>query len=122
MAARVFNLRNVPEDEADEVRQLLEDNRVDFYETPAGNWGMSMPALWVSDDDQKEHAKAIIADYQEERAVRMREEYVRLKAEGRQRRFLDLVGESPMRFVLYLFLILFFLYISVSPFLKLGEN
>lgn len=122
MAARVFNLRNVPDDEADEVRQVLEDAAIEFYETPAGFWGLSVPALWVTNDSDKSRAKALIDEYQVQRTERMRADYEQQKAEGRQRRFVDLVAESPTRFVLYLFLILFFLYISIGPFLKLGSN
>ena len=121
MAVRVFNLRNVPDDELEEVRQLLTDNNVDFYETPAGNWGLSVPAIWIHNDSEKAHVRALIDEYQKERAVRMREAYLRLKAEGRQPRFLDLVAKKPLQIVLYLFLIIFFMYISIGPFLKLGE-
>ncbi len=120
MATRVFNLRNVPDDEAEEIRQLLTDNGIDFYETPAGNWGISMPSFWVKDDGQVRQAKSAIDEYQRQRAIRMRDEFARLKAEGRQRTFVDLVSEHPTRFILYVLLILFLLYISISPFLNLG--
>ena len=45
MAKLLFNLRNVPEDEADEVRQLLTTHGVDWYETRPGPWGISTGAL-----------------------------------------------------------------------------
>lgn len=35
----LFRLSGVPDDEADDVRMLLTDNAIDFYETSAGNWG-----------------------------------------------------------------------------------
>ena len=47
MALLLFRLRNVPDDEADEVRHLLNENSIEFYETSAGNWGISMPAIWL---------------------------------------------------------------------------
>ena len=40
-------MRHVPEDEAQEVRELLASNKIEFFETFAGNWGVSMPALWL---------------------------------------------------------------------------
>ena len=45
MAKLLFNLRNVPDDEADEVRDLLTAHGVDWYETRPGNWGISTGAL-----------------------------------------------------------------------------
>ncbi|MGK0318613.1 MAG: hypothetical protein ACI9JP_000792, partial [Granulosicoccus sp.] len=39
MPTLVFRLRNVPEDEADDVRMLMNENDFDWYETSAGNWG-----------------------------------------------------------------------------------
>ena len=39
MATLLFRLRHVPDDEADDVRALLEENGIDFYETTPGNWG-----------------------------------------------------------------------------------
>jgi len=79
-----------------------------------------MPSFWVKNDNQVALAKRAIEAYQQQRAVRMREEFAQLKAEGRQRTFVDLVCERPMRFVLYILLIIFLLYISINPFLKLG--
>ena len=121
MAVRLFNLRGVPDDEADEVRELLEKHDFDYYETPAGNWGMSMPSLWLKDESQLDEAKAIIAEYQKERAERAREEYQHLKEQGQLPSILDKVLEQPGRFLFYILLIAFFLYISISPFINLGE-
>ncbi|MBI5441365.1 MAG: hypothetical protein HY900_09165, partial [Deltaproteobacteria bacterium] len=41
-----LNLRNVPADEADEVRDLLRANAIDFYETQPSPWGISSGGLW----------------------------------------------------------------------------
>ncbi len=121
MATRVFNLRNVPDDEAEEVRQLLETHQIEFYETPAGSWGMSMPSLWVPDDSVADRAKSLIADYQEQRAITARQIYEAEKASGQQRTFWMILSEGPGRFLFYILLILFFLYLSIMPFLKFGE-
>ena len=43
MSALIFRLRNVPEDEAMQVRDLLDEHRIDWFETSAGNWGIGMP-------------------------------------------------------------------------------
>ncbi|MEE3087569.1 MAG: DUF6164 family protein, partial [Pseudomonadota bacterium] len=42
MAKLLFRMRDVPDDEAEEVRELLTQNKITFFETFAGNWGISM--------------------------------------------------------------------------------
>ncbi len=44
MARLLFNLRNVPADEADEVRALLRAHGFAFHETPPSPWGISAGA------------------------------------------------------------------------------
>jgi len=48
MAVQLFKLKGVPEDEAEDIRNLLTNHYIDHYETPAGNWGISMPAIWLN--------------------------------------------------------------------------
>jgi hypothetical protein len=64
MAKRIFMLRGVPDKEADDVRALLSDSDIPFYETPRGNYGISMAALWLSNDGDEERARRIIEEYQ----------------------------------------------------------
>lgn len=120
MAEQIFNLRNVPEDEADEICQLLTEHHIDFYETPAGRWGMSSPGLWVNDAAQFEPAKQLIARYQQERTVRARQLYAEQKAQGQQLTLWASVKMHPMRVVAALLVLGFVLYVSVGPFLKIG--
>jgi hypothetical protein len=122
MPTQLFNLRGVPEDEADDVRDLLAAHGIDFYETPAGNWGVSSPALWVRDDARLTEAKALIETYQAQRAARAREDYRRLKREGRQRTVLDSVREAPLRFIIYVAFIFLVLYFVIKPFLDLARH
>jgi hypothetical protein len=42
----------VPDDEAHEIRELLIDNDIDFYETSVGVFGISMPGLWLKNEEQ----------------------------------------------------------------------
>lgn len=121
MAARLFNLRNVPEDEANDIRNLLTDHGVRFYETRAGFWGISAPALWVSDTSQQTEAESIIADYQKVRSATAREEYERLRSEGNAPTWLGNIMKHPLRFILLLLLALFILYATLSPFLRIGH-
>jgi len=121
MPVRLFSLRYVPDDEAQELRELLEKHHIDFYETEMGNWGISAGAFWLRTDDRLDEAKQLIDTYQEERAVKARQEYEALRREGRQRTFLDVVREKPLQLVFYIAAILFILYFSVKPFLVIGK-
>jgi len=116
MRVLLFKLRGVPDDEAEDVRALLSENHIDFYETSAGNWGISMPAIWLRDDLRQERAKALIATYQEERYIRVKAEYEQLKKEGKHRKTMDLLKENPTQFILYGVIILGILYLSIKPF------
>ena len=120
MAALLFSLRNVPDDEADEVRRLLASNEIEFYETPAGKWGISSPGIWLHDRNELPRAKALIETYQKERFVRGRQEFESLKSQGKSRTFVDAIAENPLRFVFYLAVIVVVLYLSIVPFLRLG--
>ena len=121
MAVKLFKLRNVPDDEAEEVRQLLADHEIDFYETYAGGWGISMPAIWLQDATQLTQAKALIDAYQEQRTAQAKAEYMRLKQQGKQRTVLHKIGENPVQCMLLLVMTLFILYVSLVPFLQFGE-
>jgi len=116
MAKLLFNLRHVPDDEADDVRALLEEKGIDFYETTPGNWGISLPALWLRDEQQYEDAKTLLADYQQERTRRMREEYQEQCQRGEARTLLDSLRHQPGRFLFYTGLSAAILYLSISSF------
>jgi hypothetical protein len=121
MPVKLFKLRNVPDDEAEDVRHLLTDHDIDFYETYAGGWGISMPAIWLQDADQLAQAIALIEEYQNKRTVQAKSEYAQLKKEGKHRTVMDKIRENPVQFVLLFFLSLFILYVSLAPFLQFGD-
>ncbi len=121
MAKILFRLNGVSDDETNDVRELLANNAIDFYETSSGNWGVSMPAIWLSDDDQFEKAKALLNAYQDERTVRMREDYARLKREGKNKTFIDAVMQNPVHFMIHLALALLVIYLSVTLVLDLAK-
>lgn len=121
MPARLYSLSRVPDDEADDIRALLARNEIDYYETTAGNWGISAPAIWLREDSQLEPARALIEAYEAERVARVRAEYAQLKKEGRNRTVHDVMRENPGRFVAYVALIAAIVYFSVMPFLDIGK-
>ena len=117
MSRLLFKMRYVPEDEAQEVRNLLRENQLEFFETSAGNWGISLPALWLKDDGQYEVAKKILDDYQSERSTRVRQEYEQSRQRGEARTLWHSFLENPIRFIFYIGLVGLVLYLSLSVFL-----
>jgi len=116
MAKLLFRLRNVPEDEAAEVRELLAQHAIEFYETEPGNWGISMPAIWVRNPAQIEQAKQLLISYQHERRTRARQQHDMLRQSGQHPTIIDRFRENPLRFILYVAFILIIVYISISIF------
>lgn len=116
MAIIIFRLKDVPDDEADEVRQLLRDNQLEFYETSAGKWGVSMAAIWLKDDAQQSRARALIDEYQAMRVQQVRAEYERLRGEGELETFTDKFRQRPFAVIMILLGILFLVYLLVAPF------
>lgn len=111
MAILVFRLNNVPQAEADAVRALLTDHQIDFYETSSGNWGFSTAGIWLNNNDDKLRARSLIDDYQQHH----------LPAVEQAESFMQLAWRQPLRVSIYLVIILFILYLSLMPFIGIGE-
>jgi hypothetical protein len=119
MSALLFRLRNVPDDEADDIRALLEEQRVDYYETTAGNWGISMPGIWVEHDTDLERARKLIDVYQQQRHSSQRAEYTQRRAQGLEPSLLEGLTQRPLLTLAVLAFCLFILYVTINPFLQL---
>ncbi len=119
MAVLLFRLRGVPEDEAGDIRRLLSEHDIAFYETDAGNWGISLPAIWLPDDEQLGAARALIDTYQQQRQQRARAAYEERRQRGEQRTIMNKVRESPLLAAIYLVAALAILYLTLMPFLGL---
>ena len=74
MAKLVFKLRSVSEEEAEGVRQTLRAEGIEFYETSAGTWGWSLPAIWITHDDEYVTARQAIDKFQDSYVKQIREE------------------------------------------------
>jgi hypothetical protein len=121
MAVKLFKLRGVPDDEAEDIRQLLDEHEIAFYETEAGGWGISVPAIWLYDEGDLEQAQGLMRDYQQQRAIRAQAEHREDKEAGRQLRVMDKISQKPAQFVLLLVASLFVLYVSLAPFIGFLE-
>ncbi|VAX12214.1 hypothetical protein MNBD_GAMMA24-1383 [hydrothermal vent metagenome] len=120
MAILLFKLNAVPDDEAHDIRMLLTDNNIDYYETSAGNWGISLAGIWLRNEAQLEQARNLIDDYELARYRQVRAEYDQRRADGQQRTLVGMLRESPLRFLAYLAAISLILYFSIKPFLAFG--
>lgn len=121
MPTLLFKLRNVPEDEAQDIRRLLDRHQVDYYETSGGRWGLGMPGFWAADTNNFHRGRALIDRYEEERRQRHRELHRQLRAEGKSKTFFDGIRSDPLRILLYIAIIAVIAYFSVKPFLDFGQ-
>lgn len=117
MSKLLFRLRHVPDDEANDVRELLEQNGIEYFETFAGNWGISMPGLWLKDESEYAQARELIDNYQLQRVARAREEYAIVRSRGEAKTLWHSFVESPIRFLFYMTLAGLVLFLSVQMFL-----
>ncbi|MGD8429779.1 MAG: DUF6164 family protein [Ectothiorhodospiraceae bacterium] len=122
MATMLLNLRHVPDDEAEEVRAELRAHAIDFYETPPNHWGISMGAIWLRHEDQREEALGVIAAYQRRRGATARAEHERRRAEGTAVTLVQRLREQPVRVLVYLAVAVVVLYLSLHPFIHLGAE
>lgn len=122
MARIFFRLRLVPDDEADDVRQLLDDSRIPWYETSAGRWGVSFPAIWVRDDDDLPRAREILSTYQIERKNRIQDELQQSQARGEHDTVLSRLLRRPVQGIAVLAIIAVIVYFSVRPFFSILES
>ena len=120
MATLLFKLRFVPDDEAQDIRELLDEHNISYYETTAGILGISMPALWLKDDSQLERARALIDNYQQQRQYHASEEYKKQKQDGTARTVIDMFKDDPLRYIGYVLAIAFIIYFTVILFIRFG--
>lgn len=120
MSALLFKLRNVPDDEAEDIRELMKAHGIETYETSAGNWGISMPAIWVQNDARLAEAKQLLAQYQQTRAIDARRTYNEDRRMGHAPSFIQKMTERPFAVAGIILFCLFVIYAMTSPFIKLA--
>ncbi len=118
MAHLLFKLNGVPEDEAEEVRILLEDNEIDCYETDSGRWGLGYAAIWMRDKERLEHAKQLIQTYQHERFNRVSQEHQQALESGQRISRLAYFLQSPIRYSILIIFAAALAYFTVIPFFR----
>lgn len=115
MSRLLLNLRNVPDDEAADVRALLDAKRIAYYETPPSFWGVSAGGIWVTEDADFAEAKRAFDDYEQQRSDRVRAEYAEARRAGTAETFLGVLRSDPLRVALALLGILLALGLVALP-------
>ena len=115
MSTRLLDLRNVPDDEADDVRAMLDTHGIAYYETAPSLWGISAGGIFVSDDAAIGEARRLMADYQQQRGERARAEHAAALRDGSAETFVSLLRAQPGRVALALLGILFALALVALP-------
>ena len=121
MAVRLMSLRNVPDDELEDICTLLDEHNIAHYETPPSNWLISAGAIWLNEPEDLQLAYKLLNDYQYQRSQNARDEYLNRKKKGEQEGILDRLMQNPVQFIIYLAFIIIILYFSVKPFLDYGQ-
>ena len=118
MSHLIFKLNSVPDDEANDVRQLLDESEIAFYETDSGRWGLGYAAIWTKDKEVVELAKNLIEEYQMSRYQRVTEEHKKIEQAGEKISRLTFFLTSPIRFSLLIIFAGALAYFTVIPFFK----
>ena len=121
MSRLIFDLRNVPDDEADEVRALLEAGNIAFYETRPAALGLFAGGLWVVADATAGPAKALIAEYQVGRQARARAAYAAAQQGGTTETLSTTIRKEPLKVLALVLGIIFIVGLTVLPFLLFGN-
>lgn len=122
MPKLLLNLRLATDDEADEVRALLDEHAVDWYETKPGFWGISAGGIWLRDLERAAEVKRLLDAYQAERVVRVRAEHEAARRDGTAPTFLSELRANPARMLFQLLAAALLVAITIAlPFMLLSR-
>ena len=116
MARLLFKLNNVPDDEADDVRALIDESEIDYYETTEGSWGLSFAAIWLQYEAQMDKARELIDAYQAQRQHQAIQLQQALVEAGEHTTHWQAFKRSPVRVIAVIILVSVILYFSIMPF------
>jgi hypothetical protein len=122
MAKLIFKLKSVSYEEADDIKNLLTENNIAFYESPPGNWEISMHAFWLNDETQYVQAKQLIDEYQVKRSQQIRLETQQKIDQGEYETFVQRLFNQPFQIFITLAIVILILYLSIVPFLEIGKG
>ncbi len=117
MAHLLFRLRHVTDEEALEVRQLLDERGFDVYETQAGFFRLGVDAIWLRNPHQREAAEAALAEYQDERQAKARQEHEEAVARGDAPTLWKRLMAHPLQVILVMVAVTMIVLLTLLPFL-----
>ncbi|MGH1471672.1 MAG: DUF6164 family protein [Cellvibrionaceae bacterium] len=120
MKKLLIKLNNVPEDEANEIRSILSEQHIAYYETYAGTFGIGVAGIWLQDHTDFEKSKMLLDEYAQQRLMRAKAEQREAIEKNQHDTFFKKVAREPFKIFLYLLAIGFILYISVVPFVQMA--
>lgn len=57
------------DDEYTDIRELLDQNDIQYYVTPPGNWGLSMEAIWLKNNSDIQISNKLVQEYYHEKNI-----------------------------------------------------
>jgi len=117
MGKLLLNLRHVPDDEADDVRDMLEGEGIEFYETPPNRWGITVGGIWVRDPDDMPRARALMSEYQAQRLEQARADREARREAGELEGFWASLANNPLQYLVAAAATVMILFILFYPFL-----
>lgn len=115
-----MNLHHVPDDEANAVRDLLDEANMDWYEIAPNRWGISPGAIWISENDDYDAAKTLLDDFQTRRAQVAKAEYENGGRDGTRASILEIARDDPKKFLVALLCIALMLGLAALPVFLVG--
>lgn len=115
MPRLLLNLRNVPDDEIDDVRALMTEHGIECYDTPPGPFGITAGGIWLKHPDDYARARELMDGYQAERAARARTEWQNARDRGELDTLASIVRRHPLKALLVLLGSVFVLMVLFAP-------
>ncbi|MFA7552688.1 MAG: DUF6164 family protein [Spongiibacteraceae bacterium] len=117
MSILLFKLNNVGFEEAEDVRKLLNEHEIKYYETDAGRWGISIAALWLVDKQQLPQAQQLLTEYQSQRSALA--QAANKENEGAKHSILAHFKQAPLQCLVLIAAIIAITYFSIAPFITI---
>jgi hypothetical protein len=121
MSKLLLNLRHVPEDEADEVRTLLDAHGIAWFEARPSRWGVSAGSIWIREDEAAPEAARLMADYQTQRLERARSEHAAAQRDGTLPTMWTVARDEPGRVLWAVIALVFVLGLMALPVFLLSQ-
>ena len=112
-------MHGAPEDEIEEVRELLESHNFDIYETEPGRWSIGIAAIWLKDETQYAAAQEVLNEYQQQRYENAQADRAEIENLSVLQGLYIKFKQDPEQFGLTLLGLIIILGLTLYPFLNL---